>query len=62
MTKEEILEKSREELQGQTISEEDVKIRKEHCMLSENQPRSNRFTGHTSALSSVILFRGRIES
>lgn len=43
MTKEEILEKSREELQGQTISEEDVKIRKEHFMLSEDQAQIKSF-------------------
>jgi hypothetical protein len=37
MTKNEILEKSRQELQGKTISEEDVKIRKERFFLNEDQ-------------------------
>lgn len=43
MTKEEILEKSREELQGKTISEEDIKIRKEHFTLSEDHAKIRSF-------------------
>jgi len=43
MTKDEVLERSRQELQGRTISEEDVKIHKERFTLSEEQGKIRSF-------------------
>jgi hypothetical protein len=57
MTREEILERSRNELQGETVSEECVRIRKEKQQLNETgvQHESFRWAAAGQALAIIIL-------
>lgn len=55
MTKEEILEKSRKELQGRTISEESIRIRKEAFYLTEDQIEIRSFRWAYRCIMTAII-------